>query len=56
MHQHNHTKAKTLKLWNYYSASEKKNAAAYKHVLEKVFLTVAQNGCTMFKQQFFDVL
>ena len=33
----------------------KKNAAAYKHVLEKVFLTVAQNGCTMFKQQF-DVL
>ena len=37
MHQHNHTKTKTLKLWNYYSASEKKNAAAYKHVLEKVF-------------------
>ena len=37
MHQHNHTKTKTLKLWNYYSASEKQNAAAYKHVLENVF-------------------
>lgn len=49
MHQHNHTKTKTLKLWNYYSASEKQNAAAYKHVLEKIFLTVVQNDCTMFK-------